>query len=186
MVCWMWWQAYRDRIKDFELIPPQEYGDPKSAPIFDNIDRDDEVDLYKFPVPFFHEEDGGRYIGTGDLVIMKDTESDWVNHGTYRVQIHDKNTVGLWMSPGKHGTLIKEKYFAEGKDCPVLISVGHDPLFASFQRQRGRTRHFRVRPCRRPSRPSVRNRAVRTARPADPGAWRDLYRRRNHAERKEA
>ena len=118
-------QAYRDRLKDFELIDPVEV---KKGPILENIDKDDEVDLYKFPVPFFHEEDGGRYIGTGDLVIMKDRDSDWVNHGTYRVQIHDKNTVGLWMSPGKHGTLIKEKYFAEGKNCPVLISVGHDPL----------------------------------------------------------
>src|SRR5690606_22133197 len=118
-------QAYRDRIRQFELIDPVEVED---GPILENIDRDDEVDLYKFPVPFFHEEDGGRYIGTGDLVIMKDKDSDWVNHGTYRVQIHDKNTVGCWMSPGKHGSLIKEKWFAEGKNCPVLISVGHDPL----------------------------------------------------------
>ena len=118
-------QAYRDRMKEFQLIPPVEV---KEGPIFENVMRDDEVDLYRFPVPFFHEEDGGRYIGTGDLVITKDPDSDWVNHGTYRVQIHDKNTVGLWMSPGKHGRMIRDKYFAKGQNCPVLISVGHDPL----------------------------------------------------------
>jgi len=34
--------------------------------------RDGEVDVLKFPVPFLHELDGGRYIGTDDLVIMRD------------------------------------------------------------------------------------------------------------------
>lgn len=118
-------QAYRDRMKRFELIGARYVN---QGPVLENVDRDDDVDLYKFPVPFLHELDGGRYIGTGDLVIMRDPEDDWVNIGTYRVMIHDKNTVGLWMSPGKHGRLIREKYFAKGQPCPVAISVGHDPL----------------------------------------------------------
>ncbi|MGH6946601.1 MAG: UbiD family decarboxylase [Kiloniellales bacterium] len=118
-------RAYRDRMKRFQLMPARYVN---TGAVLENVDRDDDVDLYKFPVPFLHELDGGRYIGTGDLVIMRDPEDDWVNIGTYRVMIHDKNTVGLWMSPGKHGRLIREKYFAKGKNCPVLISVGHDPL----------------------------------------------------------
>mgnify|MGYP003336591853 CR=1 FL=1 len=32
------------------------------------------------------------------------------------------------MSPGKHGRQIREKYWKQGKPCPVLISCGHDPL----------------------------------------------------------
>ena len=32
------------------------------------------------------------------------------------------------MSPGKHGRIIREKYFAKGQPCPVLVSVGQDPL----------------------------------------------------------
>jgi len=36
--------------------------------------------------------------------------------------------VSLWISPGKHGRQIREKYFRAGKPCPVLISCGHDPL----------------------------------------------------------
>ena len=118
-------RAYRDRMKTFKEIPPKYVS---KGPIMENIDRDHEVDLFKFPVPFLHELDGGRYIGTGDLVIMKDPDSDWVNLGTYRVMVHNKNTVGLWMSPGKHGRLIREKWFKSGKPCPVQISVGHDPL----------------------------------------------------------
>jgi UbiD family decarboxylase len=118
-------RAYRDRMKRFELIPNVFVN---GGAVLENVDRDGDVDLYKFPIPFLHELDGGRYIGTGDLVIMRDPETDWVNVGTYRVMIHDRNTVGLWMSPGKHGRQIREKYFREGKPCPVVICCGQDPL----------------------------------------------------------
>lgn len=119
-------KAYRDRMrKGFELIPPITV---KMGPVLENVDRDEKVDLFKFPAPRVHEIDGGRYLGTHDLVIMRDPETGWVNVGTYRVQLYDRNTVGLWISPGKHGRLIREKYFAKGEPCPVLISVGTDPL----------------------------------------------------------
>ncbi len=118
-------RSYRDRMKSFRPIPAASVD---RGPALENVDRDHEVDLFKFPVPLQHELDGGRYIGTGDLIIMRDPEDDWVNIGTYRVMMHDKNTVGLWMSPGKHGRLIREKYFSDGKPCPVLICCGQDPL----------------------------------------------------------
>ncbi len=118
-------RAYRDRMKQFQLIP-NVFID--TGPVLENVDRDAAVDLLKFPVPLLHELDGGRYIGTADLVIMRDPDTGWVNVGTYRAQVHDRNTLGLWMSPGKHGRLIREKYFKQGKNCPVVICCGHDPL----------------------------------------------------------
>ena len=118
-------RAYRDRMKSHRPIPPKTVA---SGPVLENIDRDDKVDLLKFPVPFLHEHDGGRFIGTDDLVIMRDPEENWVNCATYRAMVHDKNHVTLWISPGKHGRQIREKYFKAGKPCPVLISCGHDPL----------------------------------------------------------
>ncbi len=118
--------AYRERMRtEFDLIPPMEV---ETGPVFENIDRDDEVDLYKFPIPLVHEEDGGRYIGTDDMVITKDPEEGWINAATYRVMLQNKNTLGIWMSPGKHGRLIREKYFAKGEPCPVVICFGQDPL----------------------------------------------------------
>ena len=68
------------------------------------------------------------YIGTDDMIIMRDPESGWINSATYRVMVHDKNTVAIWISPGKHGRFIREKYFDKGDPCPVLISCGQDPL----------------------------------------------------------
>ena len=37
--------------------------------------------------------------------------------------VQDKDRVSLWISPGKHGRQIREKYFRAGKPCPVLISL---------------------------------------------------------------
>ena len=118
-------RAYRDRMKEHRPIPPRVV---KSGPVLENIQRDAEVDLFKFPVPRLHEEDGGRYIGTDDIVVMRDPEQNWFNAATYRVQIHSRNHTGIWMSPGKQGHQIMEKYFRMGKPCPVLVSCGHDPL----------------------------------------------------------
>ncbi|AZG11006.1 UbiD family decarboxylase [Pigmentiphaga sp. H8] len=118
-------QSYRDRMQRHEPIPPRVV---ETGPILENIDRDDDVDIFKFPVPFLHELDGGRYIGTDDLVIMRDPELDWINIGTYRSMAHSRNQVGLWTSPGKQGRQIRDKYFKQGKPCPVLISCGHDPM----------------------------------------------------------
>jgi 4-hydroxy-3-polyprenylbenzoate decarboxylase len=118
-------RAYRDRMKTHAPIPPRVVG---KGPVLENVLSGNDVDVLKFPVPFLHELDGGRYIGTDDLVIMRDPEGDWVNCGTYRVMVHDAKRVGVWMSPGKHGRQIREKYFKAGKPCPVLVSCGHDPM----------------------------------------------------------
>ncbi len=115
----------RDRMKAHKPIPPRTV---ETGPVLENVDRDDAVDLLKFPVPWVHEHDGGRYIGTGDIVIMRDPDSDWINASTYRVQVHSRNTAGIWISPGKHGRQIRDKYFKAGKPCPVLVSCGHEPI----------------------------------------------------------
>jgi 4-hydroxy-3-polyprenylbenzoate decarboxylase len=113
-----------------ELANPQprpavfvDYG-----PVLENQQTGDEVDISAFPAPLWHRDDGGRYIGTGNIVIMRDPDTGWVNCGTYRVQLHDAQTAGLYISPGKHGRLIRDKYWQRGEACPVAVSVGHDPL----------------------------------------------------------
>ncbi|HEY7300532.1 MAG TPA: UbiD family decarboxylase [Xanthobacteraceae bacterium] len=118
-------RAYRDRMQDYHPVPPRIVS---TGPVFENIDRDGEVDLFKFPVPFLHELDGGRFIGTDDIVIMRDPDDGWVNCATYRAMVQDKDHISIWISPGKHGRQIREKYFNAGKPCPVLVSCGHDPL----------------------------------------------------------
>ena len=118
-------QEWRDRLKEFTPVPPRQVED---GPVLENRQTEAEVDVTQFPAPFWHSEDGGSYLGTGNIVVMRDPDTGWVNAGTYRVQVHEKNKLGIMISPGKHGRMIREKYWAKGEACPVAVSFGHDPL----------------------------------------------------------
>lgn len=110
---------------DRRRIPPKVVA---SGPVLDNVLTGSAADIRKFPAPVWHELDGGPYIGTADLVIMRDPDSDWVNVGTYRVQVYEDGSAGVVPLAGKHGRIIMEKYWARGQACPVAVSVGHEPL----------------------------------------------------------
>ncbi len=116
---------WRTTLRGLEPIPPRDVG---TGPILENVKRDGEVDLNAFPAPVWHPKDGGRYIGTASLNIVSDPDSEWVNVGSYRNQILDANHLGLWISPGKHGRIIREKYFQRAEPFPIVVVVGSDPL----------------------------------------------------------
>lgn len=122
-------KAVHHQFDQLTAVPPLEVG---SGPVMDHVLRGNDVDLLKFPVPLFSECDGGRYIGTSDCVIMKDPDTGWVNLGSYRMQLHDAQSTGLYISPGKHGYLIRQKYFERGLPCPVAVCLGQDPLLSLF------------------------------------------------------
>ncbi len=115
----------RDKLKGNTPIRPEFI---KSSPLEENIHAGKDINLLEFPSPFHHESDGGRYFGTACCVITKDPEEGWVNLGAYRVMLHDKDTLGIHMFPGKHGYIHMEKYFAQNKPCPMAIVLGCDPL----------------------------------------------------------
>ena len=116
--------AYRARIKAHAPIPPRIVD---TGPVMENIDRDDEVDLLKFPVPIHHEQDGERYIGTACGVVTRDPDNGRINIGTYRVQVNGKTIATSYISNGKQGRIQRDKYLKAGKPCPMAIIVGIDP-----------------------------------------------------------
>ena len=119
-------RAIRGRTKQGIVpIPPRTL---ETGPVKENIHRNGDVDLFEFPTPKWHELDGGRYIGTGDMVIIRDPDGGWVNLGTHRVQIHDKTTATISMAPGSHNDILRRRYWAKGKACPAAVSCGQDPL----------------------------------------------------------
>jgi UbiD family decarboxylase len=106
-------------------VKPKEVPD---GPVLEHRIVGDEVDIRKFPAPRWHSQDGGYYIGTGDLVVIRDPETGWVNFGTYRACIQAGNRLSLWIIKHKRGRIIAEKYWDEGMPCPVAIVLGCDPL----------------------------------------------------------
>ncbi|MBI2848627.1 MAG: UbiD family decarboxylase [Chloroflexi bacterium] len=118
-------KAYREKIREVRLIPPRFVA---TGPVMENVDRGKGVDLLKFPAPWIHELDGGRYFGTAHIVVTKDPDREWINFGTYRMMLHDRNSLGFYITPGKHGRIHRDTYFERKQPCPVVVAVGTDPL----------------------------------------------------------
>src|SRR5207244_1878938 len=70
-------QAWQKRVS--AGITPIPSVEVKDGPIFENVKRGGEVDMTIFPAPKWHEDDGGRYIGTGSFDITRDRDNGWVN-----------------------------------------------------------------------------------------------------------
>ncbi len=124
------WEKVAQEIRP---VPAEELS---FGPILENVLKGEEIDLYKFPTPKWHQNDGGRYIGTGVCVIQKDPDTGFVNVGAYRVAIHDKKTCTIFIEHGKHGDLIRRKYWDRGEKCPVVVSVGQEPILTALSGSR--------------------------------------------------
>jgi UbiD family decarboxylase len=118
-------RLWKERKKTLAAIPPKVLSD---GSVLECVQRGEDVDLTKFPAPRWHSKDGGRYIGTGDLVVLRDPEQGWVNVGVYRGMVQGKNRLSLWIGPQKHGRIIAERYWARGQNAPVAVVLGCDPL----------------------------------------------------------
>ncbi|MEW6665041.1 MAG: phenylphosphate carboxylase subunit beta [Thermodesulfobacteriota bacterium] len=116
-------QQWANRVRS--KIPPREV---RTGPCKENIDLGDKVNILKFPVPKYYENDGGRYIGTTHCIISKSPESGWINVGTHRMQVLDQRSAGIWMIPGKHIQLHLKEYERLGKPMPVAVAIGVDPI----------------------------------------------------------
>ena len=78
----LWW---RDYMKNAPKHAPEMV---KTGALQENVIEDDAIDITTIPTPTWHEHDGGPFIGTGCMVVMKDPDTGWVNFGAYRVQTH--------------------------------------------------------------------------------------------------
>jgi UbiD family decarboxylase len=106
----------------------------QTGPVKEEIYKGDEVDLYKFPTPWWHEHDGGQYIATTAGLITRNPENGELNMGSYRAMIKDKNTLS-WSggtrgrahpSGGDHILMNEE----QGKPTPIAIVLGMDPYLS--------------------------------------------------------
>ena len=119
---------WRDYMRNAPTLPPKQVN---TGPLMENTFTGDDIDLLKIPTPRWHEGDGGYYIGTGGMVIMKDPDSGWINYGAYRIQVHDRRTASVMISKGKHGDILMRKYHDKGLPCPIAVVAGvHPGLFA--------------------------------------------------------
>jgi len=89
----------------------------------------EEPNLWTLPAIQCWPKDGGRFI-TFPLVITHHPVKNTRNVGTYRMQIYTEKTAGMHWHIHKGGA--KHYFEAErlGKDLPVAVAIGGDPVLA--------------------------------------------------------
>jgi 4-hydroxy-3-polyprenylbenzoate decarboxylase len=111
------------RAADFPVEPVDV------APLLANEVPGERVNLLDFPVPRWHADDGGRYIGTGCFVVTSDPETGRHNGGCYRMEVQDDGrSATMAVVPAKHGGHNIQRWFDLHGRAPVTVSFGHDPL----------------------------------------------------------
>jgi 4-hydroxy-3-polyprenylbenzoate decarboxylase len=106
-------------------IPPKWVD---KAPCQENVDKGDQINLLKFPVPKVYPKDGGRFFGTAVYVVTKAPKTGWINLGTYRLQVLDEKTLGTQFIKGKHADIMLKEYGERKQPMPVAAVIGGDPL----------------------------------------------------------
>ncbi len=88
----------------------------------------DDIDLHKLPVLTTWEEDGGPFITMGQ-VYTQSLDGDMVNLGMYRLQVYDKNHLGMHWQIHKDSSHFFDQYQKAGKKMPVTVAIGGDPIY---------------------------------------------------------
>ncbi len=100
-----------------------------SGPCKENIVLKEDVDLNCLPAPMMHDGDGGRYIGSWDIVVSKDPDSGWTNWGMYRFMVHSESYLVGYPVPQSHLWLtLMNKYIPQDRPMPIALVIGADPL----------------------------------------------------------
>ncbi|MEC9381511.1 MAG: menaquinone biosynthesis decarboxylase [Thermodesulfobacteriota bacterium] len=94
---------------------------------------EDESDLDSLPIIKCWPDDGGRFITMG-LTISESPKTSKRNMGMYRLQVHDKNTLGVHWHPHKGGAAHYHEACGLGVDFPIAVVLGGDPslIFAAI------------------------------------------------------
>ena len=122
--------AIRDIYAEYEtrIEHPIKPKIVEGGPCKENIISEEDVNLYQLPVPYLHEGDGGRYIGTWAFEVTKDPDTGWQNWGMYRFMIHNRRYIVGWPRHSSHlGMILHQKYVPANTPMPMALVIGADP-----------------------------------------------------------
>ena len=88
----------------------------------------EDIDLSKLPVLTTWEQDGGPFITMGQ-VYTQSLDGEMVNLGMYRLQVYDKDHLGMHWQIHKDSSHFFDQYQKAGKKMPVSVAIGGDPLY---------------------------------------------------------
>ncbi|MDO7253376.1 menaquinone biosynthesis decarboxylase [Helicobacter cappadocius] len=123
------YKAIFSQIKDFFSLRYTLIKQIKSpAPAQEIVYKGNKVDLFDLPILTTWEKDGGPFITMGQ-VYTQSLDGKKKNLGMYRLQIYDKNHLGLHWQIHKDSHHFFHEYKKAGVKMPVSIAIGGDPLY---------------------------------------------------------
>jgi len=100
-----------------------------NAPVKDVILTGEQVDLYKLPQVWHHQDDAGPYI-TAAISFAKDPNGESWNCAYNRLMIQGRNRTSIHLTLAKHLWEFQRYAEAEGKPLPVAFAIGVHPAIA--------------------------------------------------------
>ncbi|MFC4911818.1 UbiD family decarboxylase [Actinomadura gamaensis] len=114
--------AARDRAG----VPPRTV--PRAdAPVKENVLLGDEVDLFQFPTPLIHGNDGGRYLQTYGLNIARTPDGSWTNWSVNRMMIAGRDRLSCLIPGPQHLGIIRARWAERGEPMPIALALGVEP-----------------------------------------------------------
>ncbi|KAK5991488.1 Ferulic acid decarboxylase 1 [Cladobotryum mycophilum] len=93
----------------------------------ENSIEGDAIDLTTLPAPMVHQSDGGRYIQTYGMHVIKSPDGKWVNWSIARAMVSGKRTMtGIIMEP-QHIGQMHALWKKAGQDVPWALAIGVPP-----------------------------------------------------------
>lgn len=116
-----------DKMLSASELAPIKPTVVESGPVKECSLEGDEIDLTSLPVPQIHQDDGGKYIQTYGMHVLKTPDGKWTNWSIARAMVKDKNHLtGLVIEP-QHIWQIHQMWKKEGKDVPWALCFGVPP-----------------------------------------------------------
>ncbi|MBV8842043.1 MAG: UbiD family decarboxylase [Bryobacterales bacterium] len=108
------------------LLPPRIVSRAE-APCKKNVLTGNKVDLERFPTPWIHGADGGRYFQTYGLNIVSTPDGSWTNWSVNRMMLVDRDRLACLIPPNQHLGIIHAQWKKRGEPTPVAVALGVEP-----------------------------------------------------------
>lgn len=112
----------KDALGWSRFLPRRRSG---KAPCQEIVMKAGDVDVTKLPVLQCWPKDGGRFVTLP--VVHTKSLSGRKNVGMYRLQVYDRNTMGMHWHVHKDGAHFFDEYERAGRRMPLAVAIGTDP-----------------------------------------------------------
>ena len=119
--------ALADFFNSQERIPPRTL---ETGPCKENRLVGGDIDIERFPIPYIHDRDGGRYFNTLGTLVAQTPDGQWTNWAIARVMHVNKTQLVPSIGPSKDTAKIFSMWKALGQDMPIAIFQGGPPVIS--------------------------------------------------------